>query len=249
MKQLIVTSLILAMVVGIGITFADKDLDKGNGLPSGAHYNLNLIGMAVPKGKPEPVDPTDGLNNGHRIFVRLDGKTTIKLQEGPFDVIDYDGTDGTAMFQLPNPDVDELPDDQTTESDYSVFIRLRGKPGGSIHMETVGWDEFGYKYVSAYPIDMTRLTGNGNNKFENVSKELLYIYAWIWTEVSPGVWDWEYMRLPLFDEVLEEYAWDYYNTNVRLAQLRFYPGVRTDIPPIDPGEKPTEPPAGWEPPE
>ena len=40
MKQLILTSLILVMVLNIGVSFAGK----GNGFPSGPHYEFGLIG-------------------------------------------------------------------------------------------------------------------------------------------------------------------------------------------------------------
>jgi hypothetical protein len=73
----------------------------GNGAPSGAHYNLNIIG--VPQGKTASMDG----NNGHRIFVNLDGISKIWLSQGPFGVLDANGTDGNgASFQLPNPDPD-----------------------------------------------------------------------------------------------------------------------------------------------
>src|SRR6185369_17250534 len=61
----------------------------GNGAPSGAHYNLNLIG--VPKSK--TADMTG--NDGHRIFVPLTGSTKINLSEGPFEVLDANATDGS----------------------------------------------------------------------------------------------------------------------------------------------------------
>src|SRR5688572_21352814 len=72
----------------------------GNGAPSGAHYNLNIIG--VPKGK--TADMTG--NNGGRIFVALDGKTRINLlPSSTFQVTDANGTDANgATFTLPNPD-------------------------------------------------------------------------------------------------------------------------------------------------
>src|SRR6058998_3481249 len=40
---------------------------KGNGAPSGSHYNLNIIG--VPKNKTADMNN----NDGHRIFVQLNG--------------------------------------------------------------------------------------------------------------------------------------------------------------------------------
>ena len=84
------------------------------------HYNLNIIG--VPKAK--TADMTG--DSGHRIFVPLTGKVSISLKEGDFQVLDANGTDGKASFQLPNPDPDN---DGTTL--YSVYARALGKPGGS----------------------------------------------------------------------------------------------------------------------
>ena len=46
----------------------------GNGAPKGSHYNLNIIG--VKKGKTADMSG----NNGHRIFVNLEGKSKIMLQ-------------------------------------------------------------------------------------------------------------------------------------------------------------------------
>lgn len=86
----------------------------GHGAPSGPHYNLNIIG--VPKDK--TADMKGG--HGHRIFVKLDGKSKIWLKEGDdFQVLDANGTDADgAKFQLPDPD----PDDDLVLS-YSVYAR------------------------------------------------------------------------------------------------------------------------------
>src|SRR5688572_24983945 len=65
----------------------------GNGAPSGAHYTLNIIG--VPKNKSAPLTG----NKGSRIFVPLSGSTKINLKEGTFQVLDANGTDGSAAFQ------------------------------------------------------------------------------------------------------------------------------------------------------
>ena len=60
--------------------------DPGNGAPSGAHYNLNVIGMD------RDADDSN-TNNGRRIFVDLNGNTRITLTEGDFGVIDHNGLD------------------------------------------------------------------------------------------------------------------------------------------------------------
>jgi len=178
---------------------------------NGPHYNLNIIG--VPKEKSASMDD----NNGHRIFVKLEGNTKIMLYEGPFDVLDANGTDGTAAFQLPNPDPDN--DGRTA---YSVFARALGKPGGDAALQTCATDPTtGDEYCSFYTAFFVRSKGNpGKPTATNVSRELLYVYADI---DGTGL-----KRYPLFDSRLEDYFWSYDNNGLKLLQLRFYE-VPTDI--------------------
>src|SRR5919106_1702625 len=106
---------------GSAVLPASSVAETGNGAPTGAHYTLNII--RVPKGK----SPNFNGGNGHRIFVDLGrngtANTRINLGPGDFAVIDANGTDGSAAFQLPNPDPDG---DGTTL--YSVYVRVLGKP-------------------------------------------------------------------------------------------------------------------------
>jgi hypothetical protein len=169
---------------------------------SGAHYNLNIIG--VPKSK--SADMTN--NDGRRIFVALNGKTTINLAEGPFQVLDANGTDGVAQFQLPNPDADG---DGTTS--YSVYARALGKPGGKSTTTTCFTDATGETYCSVYSMVLVR--EKGRTSFTNVSQELLYVYV-----DTDG--DGKLERYSLFSDSLADYFWSYDNQGLRLAQLRFY---------------------------
>ena len=183
----------------------------GNGSPSGAHYNLNIIGVE----KDKTADMTG--NNGHRIFVKLYGKTKINLSEGSdFQVLDANGTDGDgATFQLPNPDPDG---DGRTE--YSVYARALGKPGGSAKISTCATDvETGEEVCST--LTYVAVSEKGKESFQNVSKELLYIYADLDGDGTDE-------RYPLFSDELEGYFWDYDNNGLRLLQLRFYELV-TDV--------------------
>lgn len=174
----------------------------GNGAPSGAHYNLNLIGVS----KDKTADMTN--NDGRRIFVPLLGSTKILLSQGDFNVLDANGTDGSAAFQLPNPDPDN--DGITT---YSVWARALGKPGGSSTTTTCAYDATGELWCSDNQMVLVR--EKGKSSFDNVSKELLYIYADL---DGDGVNE----RYPLFDEALQDYFWQYDNNGLKLAQLRFY---------------------------
>ena len=176
----------------------------GNGAPSGGHYSLNIIG--VPKNKTAAL--TD--SSGHRIFVPLWGNPKIMLNQGTdFAVLDANGTDGQAVFQLPNPDPDG---DGTTV--YTVFARALGKPGGKSLTTTCAIDPVDLTEVCSVAVLELQRT-KGKSTFLNVSKELLYIYADI---NDDGVLD----RVPLFDQRLTGYFWDYDNQGLKLAQLRFY---------------------------
>jgi hypothetical protein len=186
----------------------------GNGAPSGAHYNLNLIG--VPKAK-SAVDTSS--SNGRRIFVPLEGRTRILLTEGPFDVIDYDGTDGQASFQLPNPDPDL---DGTT--DYSVYVRALGKPGGKAVLQSCFEDTTGTWCAADFvggvePISLSRT--KGKQSFENVTKDLLYVDVCIAFDTTTGACT-ATDQIPLFSDDTKSYLWQYDNAGLKLAQLRFY---------------------------
>lgn len=187
-------------------------LAVGNGALSGAHYNLNIIGVSKNK-------TADMTNDGHRIFVPLEGKTSIKLVEGStFGVIDANGTDANgAKFQLPNPDSDN--DGLTT---YRVYARSLGKPGGSANMSTcamsAGLDGIygtsdDEEICSIATLSLSRKAGA--SKFTDVSKQLLYVYADL---NGDGIAE----RYPLFSDALEDYFWSYDNNGLKIVQLRFY---------------------------
>lgn len=181
----------------------------GNGAPSGSHYNLNIIG--VPKSK--SADMTG--SSGHRIFVPLEGKSQILLGPGDFQVLDANGTDGSAKFQLPNPDPEN--DGYTV---YSVFARALGKPGGRSTTTTCATDPVsGEVYCSTESMVMVR--NKGKSSFSNVSRELLYMYVDL-----DG--DGTVERIPLFDDRLQDYFWSYDNNGLKLLQLRFYP-ISTNV--------------------
>ncbi|MEK7615931.1 MAG: hypothetical protein AAB420_01850 [Patescibacteria group bacterium] len=181
----------------------DRNRSEAGNL-SGSHYNLNIIG--VPNGK--SVSGTG--SSGHRIFVPLVGSCRINLAQGDFKVLDFNCTDGSSQFQLPNPDPDN--DGLTV---YSVWARALGKPGGSSTTTTCAKDPVdGADYCSVY--SMVQVRKKGQSSFSNVSKQLLYVYADI---DADGVLD----RMPLFDDRLQDYYWSYDNNGMRLMQLRFYP--------------------------
>jgi hypothetical protein len=199
----------------------------GNGAPSGAHYTLNIIGVA----KDKSADFSGG--DGRRIFVDLGrtgaaANTRINLTEGDFGVLDANGTDGVAAFRLPNPD----PDGDGTTS-YSVYVRALGKPGGQATMQSCYEDATGTWCAVDFaggvePITLER-SKNGAAKFVNVSKDLLFVdYCTAWsagTDLILGTEDdvcTSVSQIALFSNNLLSYFWSYDNQGLKLAQLRFY---------------------------
>jgi hypothetical protein len=201
-KLVLIVVAVMLLAIGAGVALA------GNGAPSGAHYNLNIIGVSSDKS----ADMTG--SNGHGIFVPLAGKTAIQLTEGDFKVLDANGTDGKAIFQLPNPDPEN--DGITT---YSVYARALGKPGGSSTTTPYIIDADGNYWYSTGSVTLKR--DKGKSTFQNVSKELLYVYVDI---DGDGTID----RIPLFSNDAYQYFWEYDNKGLKLAQLRFYE-IPTDV--------------------
>ena len=186
----------------------------GNGGPSGAHYNLNVIG--VPKNK--SVNFSGG--NGGRIFVDLVGKTSINLTKGDYDVLDANGTDGTAAFQLPDPD------DGSGQLRYSVWVRALGKPGGKAAMATCFTElETASTWCNSGDLVVSLKRVNGVNKFVDVSKQLLQVCADV--DTDPLVTDLDLVGL--FSDLGTDYFWEYDNDGLKLAQMRFYPVATTDV--------------------
>lgn len=190
----------------------DVLFSKGNDAPSGAHYNLNIIG--VPKGK--TADMTG--NNGHRIFVDLSGHTKINLAPGDdFRVMDANGTDNDGASFM-------LPDDVSTT--YTVWARALGNKGNvtittcaDLYVDS----EFYQEICSDEPVTLTR-TKKETPKFIDVSRNLLFVV--VNNDVLAG--DGETVLLAakkydLFDEALQDYFWDYDNNGLKILQLRFYP--------------------------
>ncbi len=204
MKRILILGMVVVVAAAMVLPATQPVQATGNGAPSGAHFNLNIIG--VPHGK------TAVMTSGNRIFVMLGSKdqvatTKINLSMGPYAVLDGNGTDGTAAFRLPNPDPDG---DGVTL--YSVWARALGKPGGSSSTTTCFTDTTG-TYCSDISMPLVRVSGK--SKFTDVSKYLLYVYADIDADLTTE-------RVSLFSDPLAAYYWEYDNSGLKLAQLRFY---------------------------
>ena len=218
MKKVVITSIVVLMIIGLSISFADKPIGddgyNGNGAPSGGHFNLNIIGVQN--------DKNGNKDSGHVIFVPLDttgrgnawedgdalpsNRVDILLAPAPegegFAVLDGDATDDDeAAFQMPA-------DVATT---YLVFIRGRGCPTGEADMQLWGfyYDEVAEEWVydSGNVVEIRGHSVNGSTKFVDVSRDLL--------KLADGT--------NVFDAAYEGFFWTYQNNGQKLLQLRFYP--------------------------
>jgi len=209
----------------------------GNGAPSGAHYNLNIIGVE----KSKSADMTG--SNRHSIFVAL-GKTgtvtsKIYLTPGDFKVCDGNAFDAAtdcdgnqvaaqgAVFQLPCNT--NLPDDQPgglvactvgETASYEVYARALGQPGGSATITTCTTDTQGTvdptdDAVVCSTENVLLVRNKGKSTFTNVTKELTSL-------VGDLDGDTLNERIALFAGTTEDWFWQYDNNGLRLAQLRFY---------------------------
>ena len=181
----------------VGVTTVERV--AGEDAPRGAHFTLDVIG--VPKGKTADLAGDDG----HHFFVSLAGRTNILLGEGDFLVVDANGTDGTASFQLPNPD----PARAGTVT-YSVWARALATPASRGKASRCTTDaSTGDVFCSV--AQRVRVRGAGASSFTDVSNDLLYLRG-----------DGDDDGHALFDSAFGDAFCQSDNAGRRVAQLRFY---------------------------
>jgi len=187
----------------------------GNGAPSGAHYSLNIIGVAKAK------NPDMSTSGGSAIFVSLGTKdgapvtTKIMLEQsaaaGEFAVLDKNGTDGEASFSLPAP------------GSYTIWARALGTPGGQAKITTCATDVTGT--VADGDICSTQhevfVRGTAKSSFRNVTTALTTITLDPLADAA-AVTACGGVTVGLFDPCLQGYFWQYDNNGLKLLQVRFY---------------------------
>jgi hypothetical protein len=207
-------------------------LAGGIGL-SGAHYNLNVIGLDHPK------DAKLVGSDRHTIFVDLTNQEgthdNIYLAPGEtFQVCDGNATDtayncdGTplagggkigAVFQLPcNTNVDvAVPCDPTLvpTSSYTVYVAAITR-GGSSTITTCATDSTGTVVCDTADTVTVGVRKNGAPVFNNVTQQLTGPTL---CDTGTGICE----SVALFSGGFQDFFWQYTNNGLRLAQLRFYP--------------------------
>ncbi len=270
MKRIAITSLLIAMVVGLGTAFANPE-----GTPDANRiFKFNIIGVSNPKN----VNMDQG--SGGVIFVNLNAPSQINLvcsddpevleeypdlEEGSFDILDKDATDSGkqdpspgAILALPDPGLDPYVEGQQTEttdvwSDYSIYIRSLGKPGGWATITTCA-DLLDSTFAGLLPGELVRIINRnglfggyasveqvgrqiterpkGKSIFTNVTAELLTIVFQVEVDTNPDpaitTIVTYYIRVPIFDEMLENEYWEYDNNGLKLLQVWIYDN-QTDV--------------------
>jgi len=245
-----------------GTTFANPEGVCPDGKLLG---KVNIIGVKN--------DKTINMENkgGGVIFVDLGAEdepatTEIYLIQGDdFAVLDKNGTDGEASLMLMPTGLDPYiigeKGTANTMSEYSVFIRALGTPGGKAAITTCGdlTDAFGtwidnktLRLIEPLPEDtvcsLEQVTSDilvrnsSKPKFINVTAELLTIVFEVTVDTDPtevvNIVTF-YVRIPIFDSMLENVYWQYDNEGLKNLEIRFY-DCTTDV---SAGDGPYTPPA------
>ncbi len=193
----------------------------------GKHYGLNILGVA--KGKEV------GDSKGHTMFVKLNGHTKIimtQAEDGEFLVVDRNGTDGTAEFNI-------------APGYYNVYAIARGRPGGKAKLEASGEFQDALDGSVVFLLGTVNLTRDKKSPQSLNINELLYVDVTLCTAIfdptpgSPNSGDevcietTTYTDTWVFDiDELLAYWWDYYNgedpdgnpvDGIKQLQVRFYP--------------------------
>ena len=239
MKKLSIVCLavVMAVVFGYGSAFANPEGVCPDGKLIG---HLKIIGVK----KDKNVNMDQGA--GNVIFVDLGeagepATTEISLIQGDdFAVLDKNGTDGYASFMLPPTGLDPYViggdmEDVNTDSLYSVFIRALGTPGGKATIMTCA------DVTEAFADFISNKTGKvllsvggdcsieqvsseilvrerGKPKFINVTAELLTVVF----EVTLTDGSVILVRVPIFDDTLENEYWKYDSEGLKNLDVRFY---------------------------
>ena len=237
-KSLTLLSLVIFMLsIGYGVASA---VDTGNGMMSGGHYNLNIIG--VPKDKPVPA--MDG-SNRHTIFVPLQSgedvsrQVKIKFVIGDdFQVLDGNATvDNEATLQVPYEYCQDLNTGCVDLLSFYVFARGLGKPGPDVGAIVTAECEYLLNVVDelgtlGLTCEDTLLMGSfevkrpkGQPKTYDIT-DIFRATGCLDMDASGdcNTGDLEFENIWIFNiPDLASYMWDYDNNGLKLMQVRFYP--------------------------
>ncbi len=152
----------IAAVLILGLVLAPLAY-AGNGAPSGAHYNLNIIG--VPKG----MNDNFSGGEGSRIFVLRTGTTWFYVGASDhYEVMDHDGTDGV-IGTAGNPGSPGIVFPYADgEWKAQIYVRLLGPQTSQVKWRTYVFDGVSYVTDPAWAFTL-----NKDTKFQLKTGQLL----------------------------------------------------------------------------
>ena len=228
MRKLITIGIVFALAAGAALA------QNGNPCPGDKEYQFNIIGT-----KDKNPDMTN--NDGHRIFVALNGQSkiymtgdtdtgTAGLQCGTkFDVLDANGTDANGATLL-------VPCDPLTATNldpnvcFDVYATPLGTPGGNTDVDVVcNFDatclgcNIDQGSCDTGTIDFSLAGHSGKPVTQNITK---FFRASGCIDVDADTvcdaGDINFNNEWIFNIAqLEEYYWDYDNEGNRIVQIRF----------------------------
>ncbi|GGB86594.1 hypothetical protein GCM10011352_10610 [Marinobacterium zhoushanense] len=162
-----------------------------------------------------------------------DGKTRIYFEpttDGSFEIVDRIADKDGATIQVP------VTDDANRYIMLDLFIRVLGKPGTCAEItgyaeETVDTTQLWW-YSGSILLDRE----SGRSTFEKATDIFSVAYCeveWVDTDgdLAGDTWqcvDGSETELSVFNDIFDQYFWEFLNNGTRLIQARFYP--RSDYP-------------------
>jgi hypothetical protein len=195
------------MILGVLVAVVLSTVALAGPPMNGPHFNLNIIG--APKDK-------DGGNfdnpDRHTIMVDLNGHTNIYMQQSTtsddFAVIDGDGTDGTARFEL-------------AKGYYEVYAVALGKPLKTVTI-TPNAEFDGQTGEEVFALGHIDLTHDKKPVWHRVTGMFL-VTVTVDPDGAGPLPSTTYTNEWVFDiPELIDYWWDYNNGGCKLTQVRFY---------------------------
>ena len=147
-----------------------------------------------------------------------------------FDIIDRDGTDGSATIQIPYDVFNVTTGGEvisTTEVTLDVYVRVLGKPGGCMDIAAYAYDDTQGLYFWAGSVYLKRNAGKPaaykiNELFDvwwcNVVDILDADGNVIGQECEEGTTQ----ERSVFDDVFQDYFWNIQNYDLKNVQVRLY---------------------------
>ena len=240
----------ISMLLVFLLVFVSVISVANTGAYNGMHYNLNIIGVSHEK--TAAMDNGSGhvifvnLDGHSQINLTMGDEFKVLDANGT----DRDGAEFQLPDPGLDPYIIGEETNEDTMADYTIFVRPLGKPGGYATITTCAeliesnlvnfLEKSDYRFlqtlnkegyfggiasIEQVGQDVT-FRSKGKTYFADVTAELTTIVLEVVVEYETleGIATKTiYVRVPIFDPMMEGYYWDYDNNGLKLLQVRIYP--------------------------